>query len=110
MTENKRFILDDDVILDNNSIADDGGRNLYWVVEYVQRQKLVDLLNELAEEKEELKSFKKLVYRVLKKEYDLRMNEMNIFAEKEDWQGYRATQLEMGTVQRIAKRLGVDLE
>lgn len=66
-------------------------------------------LNKLHEENEELDSFKKLVYLVLKKEYDLRMNEMNILAEKEDWQGYMATKLERGTAQRIAKRLGVDL-
>lgn len=71
---------------------------------------ICELLNELVEEKEELESFKKLVGLVLKKEYDLRMNEMNILAEKEDWQGYMATKLERGTAQRIAKRLGVDLE
>lgn len=71
---------------------------------------LCNLLNELHEENEELESFKKLVYLVLKKEYDLRMNEMNILAKKEDWQGYMATKLERGTAQRIAKRLGVDLE
>lgn len=54
MTE-KRFVLEDEVIIDNNSIADDGGKQLYWTVEYVQRQKLVDLLNTLVEENEQLK-------------------------------------------------------
>ena len=54
MTE-KRFVLEDEVIIDNNSIADDGGKQLYWTVEYVQRQKLVDLMNTLAEENEQLK-------------------------------------------------------
>ena len=55
MTE-KRFVLEDEVIIDNNSIADDGGRQLYWTVEYVQRQKLVDLMNTLAEENKELRT------------------------------------------------------
>ena len=54
MTE-KRFVLEDEAIIDNNSIADDGGRQLYWTVEYVQRQKLVDLMNTLAEENKQLK-------------------------------------------------------
>ena len=68
MTENKRFILDDDVILDNNSIADDGGRNLYWVVEYVQRQKLVDLLNELHEENTRLRQCLNEIYLISSRE------------------------------------------
>ena len=68
MTENKRFILDDDVILDNNSIADDGGRNLYWVVEHVQRQKLVDLLNELHEENTRLRQCLNEIYLISSRE------------------------------------------
>ena len=32
------------------------------------------------------------------------------WAEKEDWQGYRATQLERGTTERIAEELGVKLK
>ena len=45
----KRFELmsDDEVIIDNCSIADDGGKQTYWTVEYGQRVKLVELLNEL---------------------------------------------------------------
>lgn len=45
----KRFELmaNDEVIIDNCSIADDGSKQTYWAVEYVQRVKLVELLNEL---------------------------------------------------------------
>ena len=99
----KRFILNEGVANFSDIVTDK-------VYSEYNLDEIVELLNELAEEKEELESFKKLVYLVLKKEYDLRMNEMSIFAKKEDWQGYRATKLERGTVQRIAKRLGVDLE
>ena len=61
MTENKRFTISDDVfndgetIIDNESIAKDGGKQIYWTVEYVQLVKLVDLMNELHEENEQLK-------------------------------------------------------
>ena len=50
----KRFKLmsNDEVIIDNCSIADDGGKQTYWVISYGQRVKLVELLNELHEEKE----------------------------------------------------------
>ena len=53
----KRFELmsDDEVIIDNCSIADDGGKQTYWIVEYGQRVKVVELLNELHEENEQLK-------------------------------------------------------
>ena len=49
MTENKRFTLFDDgeTIIDNESVADDGGKEIYWTVEYVQVVKLVELLNKL---------------------------------------------------------------
>jgi len=48
MTE-KRFTLFDDgeTIIDNESVADDGGKEIYWTVEYVQVVKLVELLNKL---------------------------------------------------------------
>lgn len=53
----KRFTLFDDgeTIIDNESVADDGGKEIYWTVEYVQRVKLVELLNELHEENTMLK-------------------------------------------------------
>lgn len=54
----KRFTLDDendDIIFDNNSITDSGVKELYWLIDCDQRQKLVDLLNSLAEENKELK-------------------------------------------------------
>lgn len=53
----KRFELmfDDEVIIDNCSIADDGGKQIYWIVEYGQRVKVVELLNELHEENEYLR-------------------------------------------------------
>ena len=44
MTE-KRFELLDETIFDNQKQAEDGGRVTYWVVEYQQRQELVELLN-----------------------------------------------------------------
>lgn len=54
----KRFELmsNDEVIIDNCSIADDGGKQTYWIVEYGQRIKVVELLNKLYEEKEQLKA------------------------------------------------------
>lgn len=52
----KRFILLDETIVDNEEVADDGGKQIYWTVEYVQRVKLVELLNELAEENKQLKA------------------------------------------------------
>lgn len=39
----KRFTL---FGLDNETIKDDVTKECYWVIEYVQRKKLVDLLNE----------------------------------------------------------------
>ena len=42
----KRFELLDETIFDNQKQAEDGGRVTYWIVEYQQRQELVDLLNE----------------------------------------------------------------
>ena len=44
MTEN-RFELLDETIFDNQKQAEDGGRVTYWIVEYQQRQELVELLN-----------------------------------------------------------------
>ena len=52
----KRFTLLDETIIDNEKVADDGGKEIYWIVEYVQRVKLVELLNELHEENEQLKT------------------------------------------------------
>lgn len=52
MSESKRFELLDETIFDNQKQAEDGGRVTYWVVEYQQRQELVELLNTLSEEKE----------------------------------------------------------
>ena len=53
----KRFVLFDngETIIDNESVADDGGKEIYWTVEYIQLVKLVELMNELAEENKELK-------------------------------------------------------
>ena len=45
MSEKKRFELLDETIFDNQKQAEDGGRVTYWVVEYQQRQELVELLN-----------------------------------------------------------------
>ena len=55
----KRFELmsDDEVIIDNCSIVDDGGKQTYWIVEYGQRVKVVELLNELHEENQSSKEF-----------------------------------------------------
>ena len=57
MTE-KRFTLFDDgeTIIDNGSVTDDGGKKIYWTVEYVQLVQLVYLLNELNDENKTLKS------------------------------------------------------
>lgn len=54
----KRFTLFDDgeTIFDNETVADDGGKQTYWIVEYVQVVKLVELLNELHEENQKLKN------------------------------------------------------
>lgn len=41
----KRFELLDETIFDNQKQAEDGGRVTYWIVEYQQRQELVELLN-----------------------------------------------------------------
>lgn len=53
----KRFTLFDDgeTIIDNESVVDDGEKETYWIVEYVQVVKLVELLNELHEENQKLK-------------------------------------------------------
>ena len=51
----ERFELLDETIFDNQKQAEDGGRVTYWVVEYQQRQELVDLLNELNDENKTLK-------------------------------------------------------
>lgn len=48
----KRFVL---FGLDNETIKDDVTKECYWVIEYVQRKKLVDLLNELNDENRQLK-------------------------------------------------------
>ena len=56
----KRFVLfkDGETIIDNEPVADDGGKQIYWTVEYTQKVKLVELLNELHEENEQLLSDK----------------------------------------------------
>ena len=54
MTE-KRFTLEYEAIVDNETLADDGGRQLYWTVEYIQLEKLVELLNSLNDENEQLR-------------------------------------------------------
>ncbi len=57
MTENKRFELDKhDCIYDNDSIAKDGGRETYWLIEYIQQKKLVEKMNKLADENKKLKA------------------------------------------------------
>ena len=53
----KRFELLDETIFDNQKQAEDGGRVTYWIVEYQQRQELVDLLNEQQATIEEYKDF-----------------------------------------------------
>ena len=127
MTE-KRFTTDGIDIIDNRQLIE------YVVLEKQGRELVVDLLNEqsdkiteqaiqidflkdenkhmrqVLEENRQLKQFKELFCAVLKQEYEDRTNEMNRWVEKEDWNGYRATKLEYGTVIRIAKRIGVDLE
>ena len=60
-------------------------------------------------ERDNLKQYKKEVAETLQDKFKEKDNEMNHWAEKENWQGYRATQLERGTVQIIAKELGVEL-
>ena len=55
MSEKKRFELLDETIFDNQKQAEDGGRVTYWIVEYQQRQELVELLNILSEEVQLLK-------------------------------------------------------
>ena len=55
----ERFELLDETIFDNQKQAEDGGRVTYWVVEYQQRQELVDLLNELNDENKKLRHEKK---------------------------------------------------
>ena len=69
----KRFILEDEVIIDNDSVADDGGRELYWTFEYIQRQRLVELMNSLNDENEQLKQELQRIYDVatLKKTRDI---------------------------------------
>ena len=57
----ERFELLDETIFDNQKQAEDGGRVTYWVVEYQQRQELVDLLNELNDESEQLKEQLQLI-------------------------------------------------
>lgn len=61
MTE-KRFELLDETIFDNQEQAEDGGRVTYWVVEYQQRQELVELLNRLNEENEQLRKKLEQIY------------------------------------------------
>lgn len=65
---------------------------------------------ELEIEIDNLKQYKKEVAETLQDEFNKRDDEMNHWAEKEDWQGYRATQLERGTTERIAEELGVKLK
>lgn len=55
----KRFTLDDendDIIFDNNTITDMSIKELYWLIDCDQKQKLVDLMNELHEENIQLKN------------------------------------------------------
>ena len=54
MTERFTLFDDGETIIDNEKVVDDGGKQIYWTVEYVQRVKLVELLNELHEENERL--------------------------------------------------------
>ena len=51
----KRFRLLDETIIDNKKVADDGGKQTYWIVEYGQRVKVVELLNGLHEENIQLR-------------------------------------------------------
>jgi len=67
MTENKRFELDKhDCIYDNDSIAKDGGRETYWLIEYIQQKKLVEKMNKLADENKELKKENEQLKRINK--------------------------------------------
>jgi len=61
----KRFILFDngETIIDNESVADDGGKEIYWTVEYVQLVKLVELMNELHEENEQLREINEWLWK-----------------------------------------------
>ena len=55
----KRFTL---FGLDNETIKDDVTKECYWVNEYVQRKKLVDLLNE---QQEQLDVYKEAILTML---------------------------------------------
>ena len=55
----KRFVL---FGLDNETIKDDVTKECYWVNEYVQRKKLVDLLNE---QQEQLDVYKEAILTML---------------------------------------------
>ena len=87
----KRFTLFDDgeTIIDNESVVDDGGKEIYWIVEYVQVVKLVELLNELHEENQLIKDT---------------LNELKSI------DGFWDSALLQGHISKIAKILGVDLE
>lgn len=64
----KRFTLDKwDCITDNESTAKDGGKEVYWLVEYVQQQKLVENINNLAGENKKLQQFKEKVFALIDK-------------------------------------------
>lgn len=86
MNENKRFTLDDendDIIFDNNSITDSGVKELYWLIDCDQRQKLVDLLNE---QDMEIQLLKKQMMRLYNYFMDWHSDEMggNQFSEMWD--------------------------
>lgn len=83
MTKYKRFTLFDDgeTIIDNEKVVDDGGKQIYWTVEYVQRQKIVELLNTLNDENEQLK---KRVSKLQSKYDKNKTDELHILVETDN--------------------------
>lgn len=85
----KRFTLLDETIIDNEKVADDGGKEIYWTVEYVQRVKLVELLNELHEENQKLTKVIEEDEKLIQSTYDeltkLRCIKKNLGRIKAQW-------------------------
>ena len=77
-------------------------------------ENVIKLLNErngkIQSLKNENENLKLNIQTVLQEEYDERSREMNYWASEEDWNGYGATQLERGTVLRIARKLAIKLD
>jgi len=68
MTENKRFVF---IGLDKRVLKDNVTGESHWVVEYTQRERILDLLNEQEEKIQELKQRNNRQYERLKELTDL---------------------------------------